>query len=271
MKRRRKQQGSRDRLLERFHAAVDHGDEGRARGLLKRIVAGGDDAFAAYARWRLGTLAEDIDPVIETLREDVARFPEEPELHHALGWTLLEMGRATEAIPHLEEACYLERDFADAWHDLAVAREETGDLAGMRQAFTEVFEIDTDVEPEPPRFSEEQVMGWAERAMEALPEEVRDALPPLPIFLEPYPEAWILEDGPGDPRLLGLCCGPTWADLRGSEPLGEMPHIYLYLQNLERACVDSRDMAEQIRITLHHEVAHFLGRDEQWLHDRGLG
>ncbi len=269
MKRRKKQQGSRDRLLERFHTAVDHGDEGRARGLLRRIEAGEDDAFAAYARWRLGTLAEDPEPAIERLRQDLTRFPEEPDLHHALGWTLLELDRPEEAVPHLEEACYLDRDLADAWHDLGTARGQVGDLAGMRQAFAEVYEIDT-ADPLPPRFSEEKVMRWAERAMEALPEEIRAELPPLPVILDDYPEPWILDDPPWDPRLLGLCVGPTWADLRGSEVFGEMPHIYLYVQNLERICADSRDMAEQIRITVHHEVAHFLGRDEDFMFERGL-
>lgn len=265
------QQGSRDRLLERFHAAVDHGDERKARGLLRRIEAGKDDAFAAYARWRMGTLAEDVEPAVQTLRRDLGRFPEEPDLHHALGWTLLELGRPDEAIPHLEEACYLDQDFGDAWHDLGFAREQTGDLAGMRQAFTEVFEIDTAPDPPPPRFSVDQMMRWAERAMEALPEDLRKALPDMPVFVQDYPDPWILEASPWDPRLLGLFDGPTYAEMMGSEAPADTPHIYLYQQNLERFCADSREMAEQVRITLHHEVGHFLGLDEEALHERGLG
>ena len=270
MKRRKKQLGSRDRLLERFHAAVDHGDEGRARALLPKIEAGGDDAFAAYARWRLGSLFDDLEATLEALREDTNRFPEEADLQHALGLTLLELDRPEEAIAHLEEACYLDRDFGDAWYDLALTREQPGDLAGMRQAFTEVFEIDTAPDPPPPRFSTDQVMGWAERAMEALPEQVRQALPEMPIFVQDYPDRWILEAQPWDPRLLGLFDGPTWAEMRGMDAPADSPHIYLYQQNLERLCFDSREMAEQVRITLHHEVGHFLGLDEHDLDERGL-
>ena len=270
MKRRKKQQGSRDRLLERFHAAVDHGDEDRARPLLRKIEAGGDDAFAAYARWRLGSMAEELEPAVEVLRADVARFPEEPDLQHALGLALLELDRPTDAIPHLEEACYLDGDFADAWHDLGFARERTGDLAGMKQAFAEVFEIDTAPDPPPPRFSTDQVVRWAERAMQALPEDVQQALPDMPIFVQDYPDPWILEAPPWDPRLLGLFDGPTLAEMRGMDAPADSPHIYLYQQNLERLCFDSREMAEQVRITLHHEVGHFLGLGEVDLDERGL-
>jgi predicted Zn-dependent protease with MMP-like domain len=69
---------------------------------------------------------------------------------------------------------------------------------------------------------------------------------------------------------LGLFDGPTWAEMRGMDAPADSPHIYLYQQNLERLCFDSREMAEQVRITLHHEVGHFLGLDEHDLDERGL-
>jgi predicted Zn-dependent protease with MMP-like domain len=269
-KARKKREASRERLLERLHAAVDHGDIARARGLLPRIEQGADDAFAAFARWRVAALDDDLEPALEIARRDVARFAEEPELQHALGWTLLELGRLDEAIPHLEEACFLDRDFADAWHDLAIVREATGDLAGMRQAFTEVFEIDTAPDPPPLRFTPEQVMQWAERAIESLRPDVREAIPNVPIFVEDYPEAWILEDSPWDPRLLGLFDGPTRAQVMGSEAPADIPKVYLYLRNLERECADARDMAEQVRITVLHELGHFLDLDEHDMDERGL-
>jgi predicted Zn-dependent protease with MMP-like domain len=260
----------RDRLLERFHSSLDHGDVRRAGKLLSEIDKGEPDAEAAFARWRLLAAAEDLAPALAFAQQAVGRFAESPELQHALGWTLLESGAAEEAIPHLEEACYLDDGFADAWHDLALARESIGDLSGMRQAFAEVYGLDTADPGGPLRWTPEQVLRWADRALESLPASVRKALGNLPIFVQDYPDDWILEEPPWDPRLLGLFDGPTYADMR-ADRAGEAPHVYLFQRNLERICPGPREMAEQVRITLHHEVGHFLGLDEDELHERGLG
>lgn len=259
-------------LVERLHQALDVGDIRRARRILKKIGAGPGDPSVHFARWRLLALDDDLEPAREAAAAGVAAFPDVADLQHALGWTLLEIGAAEEAVVPLEEACFLDPDFADAWHDLAVARELSGDPAGMRSAFDKVYRLDT-ANPEPRRFTDDAVGRMAERAMEALPAEIRGEIEDLPVFLQDYPDPWILEDAPWDPRLLGLFDGPTWADLHGGTEGGvrSSPHIYLYTANLERVCPDARTMAEQIRITLHHEVGHFLGLDEDDLHDRGLG
>ena len=269
-----KPQPQRDRLLERFHASVDHGDVRRASRLLTKIESKHDDADAAFARWRLATVDDDLEAALKAAQRAVEKFPSSADLHHALGWTLLELGEAASACGFLEEACFLDQDFADAWYDLGVARELTGDVAGMRQAFGEVYDIDTDPGRPPLRYAEEQSNKWAERAMQTLPGDVLDASRDVPIFVQDYPDRWILEDAPWDPRLLGLFDGPTWAELRATDSMmgvQSSPHVYLYQRNLERVCADSRAMAEQVRITLHHEIGHFLGLDEDDLHERGLG
>ena len=61
------------------------------------------------------------------------------------------------------------------------------------------------------------------------------------------------------------------ADAKWQELLQARQRREAYQRNLERVCHDSRDMAEQVRVTLHHEVGHFLGLEEDDLHHRGLG
>jgi len=263
----------RERLLERFHAAVDHGDVRRGSRLLAKLESGGDDADAAYARWRLASMDDDLAASLKAAKRGVERFPDVADLNHALGWTLLEQEQPEQALGYLEEACFLDQDFADAWYDLAIAREMTADEAGMKAAFREVYEIDTAPEQPPLRYSDEQIGKWADRAMAALPDEVRDAAKDVPVFVQDYPDAWIMDHPPWDPRLLGLFDGPTWAELQATDTMMGVqggPHVYLYQRNLERVCPDSRTMAEQVRITLHHEVGHFLGLDEDDLDERGL-
>lgn len=258
-------------LIERAHQALDVGDIRRARRILAKVKAPPDPALH-FARWRLLAMADDLEPARAAASEAIAGFPEVADLQHALGWTLLELGRYEDAIVPLEEACFLDPTFADCWHDLGVARELSGDPGGMRTAFAKVYELDTSAPPDR-RFSDDRVSAWAERAMAALPDAIRNEIDDLPIFLQDYPDPWIVEDAPWDPRLLGLFDGPTWAELHGHVEGGVhgSPHVYLFTANLERVCPDARAMAEQIRITLHHEVGHFLGLDEHHLHERGLG
>jgi predicted Zn-dependent protease with MMP-like domain len=55
------------------------------------------------------------------------------------------------------------------------------------------------------------------------------------------------------------------------DPWSHFPSsIVLYQRNLERAARDRRELVEEIRATLLHEVGHFLGLDEEELWQRGL-
>ncbi len=260
--------------IERAHEAIDHGDLRTARRLLAKVKEPTIDS--EFARWRAAFAARDPQPALGVARQAVTHFPESADLQHALGRTLMELGRHEEALPALEEACYLDEDFDDAWYDLAIVRSELGDTAGMRAAFTEVYELDC-AEPLPPLlFSPERVQAWAQRAFDMLPEEIQERVADVPVFIADYPEPWILEAPPWDPRLLGLFDGPTWAELRSSDlagggAFGSAPHVYLFQRNLERIAPDPRDMAREVRVTVHHELGHFLGLDEHDLHERGLG
>jgi predicted Zn-dependent protease with MMP-like domain len=45
----------------------------------------------------------------------------------------------------------------------------------------------------------------------------------------------------------------------------------LFKRNLERSAGDAAELAEQIRVTLYHELGHYLGLDEDALEDLGYG
>ena len=251
--------------------AVDHQDRLQAGSLLERIEEDRRDAESAFARWRFLAGSDEMSAALEAIERDAAEYPNDPDLARALGWTLADVGRVEEATAALTRAVRLDSSFADAWHDLALAKEALGDTEGMQHAFSKVYALDTAANLAPMRFEPSQVLKWADHAVSALPASVQSVIPHLPIFVQDYPDDWILDDSPYDPRLLGLFDGPTYAEVHGGEAAGVSAHIYLYQRNLERVCPGPREMAEQVRITLHHEVGHFLGLDEDELYDRGLG
>ena len=260
-----------ERLLERIHSCVDHGDHGLAEQLLAGLLPGSGSAEVAYAHWRCLSLDENLRPAEAAVRQALTKHPNRSELHHALGWTLAETGQFKAAAHALERACALDPLRADSWHDLATTREAMGETASMRKAFEQVYALDTKKPQAPNLFATDQILAWADRALRMLPDKVREAVKTLPIFVQDYPDDWILEEPPWDPRLLGLFDGPSLALWETIESPESTPHVYLFQRNLERVCPDPRLMAEQVRVTVHHEVGHFLGLDELELIERGLG
>ena len=74
-----------------------------------------------------------------------------------------------------------------------------------------------------------------------------------------------------DPRILGLFSGVARArpERARRRPSGSV--IQLFQRNLERDARDEEDLADEIRITVLHETAHYFGYDEDDLERLGLG
>lgn len=103
--------------------------------------------------------------------------------------------------------------------------------------------------------------------VQSLPGRLREQVATLPITFELKPKPELVADGI-EPDILGLFFGPAFAD-EESSPLP--PHVILFLDNLWDAAEGDEDIfREEIRITLLHELGHYLGLDEDELTERGL-
>jgi predicted Zn-dependent protease with MMP-like domain len=102
-----------------------------------------------------------------------------------------------------------------------------------------------------------------------LPAELRAEAGKLPVIFEPRPGPDTLADGT-EPDTLGQFIGGELDEIQaGCQPLP--PQIVLYLENLwEYAEAREEIFADEVRITLLHELGHYLGLDELDLEDRGL-
>ena len=95
--------------------------------------------------------------------------------------------------------------------------------------------------------------------LDALPDEMVAHLDNVVFLIEPRPE-----DGS---ETLGLYEGVSLLD-RGGYGYGEAPdRIILYRENLLAFCEDRAQLADEIHITLVHEIAHFHGIDDDRLHE----
>ena len=108
------------------------------------------------------------------------------------------------------------------------------------------------------------------RAYGQLPEGLRNRLQNVDIVVEEWPgpdEAPLL--GEHD-TLFGLYQGWPLTERDGIGPA--LPdRIVIYRQPILRACQTREEAAREIRITLWHEVGHYLGMTEEDLHRLGYG
>jgi len=101
------------------------------------------------------------------------------------------------------------------------------------------------------------------RTLADLPAEIRRSAETVPVFLEKSPDVDDLASGI-DEDTLGLF---------DESPAGlPTPRIRLWLLNLWDYADGDEDLyREEVRLTLLHELGHFLGWDEEDLEERGLG
>ena len=154
-------------------------------------------------------------------------------------------------------------------HHLGEPREGVLHIADER--FEAASRLDPESFPLPRRLSTAEFDERLRVAMDRLPEEYQRHLEKVVVTVEDLPADEILleEDPPLDPEgLLGLFVGISRDQGSSFSPGGELPpRILLSKRNLERLVLDPDELAEQIAITLYHELGHYLGLDEDELAD----
>jgi predicted Zn-dependent protease with MMP-like domain len=99
-------------------------------------------------------------------------------------------------------------------------------------------------------------------ALDALPEAFRTRLENVEI---------VIEDAPENEHLLGHYHGVPLTH-RGSSYSGYLPDkITIYRRPLERRARTPEELAEQVRVTVWHEIAHHFGISDERLRELGWG
>lgn len=109
------------------------------------------------------------------------------------------------------------------------------------------------------------------RALEKIPQPFRQAMQNVAIVVEDWPDPEVAEEVTGDPDevLYGLFTGTPLPERR-LEDSGDLPAVIsLYQGPLEEDFPDLEELVEEIEITLVHEIAHFMGFDEETLREYG--
>ncbi len=118
--------------------------------------------------------------------------------------------------------------------------------------------------------SRREFIRLVRRAYRQVPPAVREALCNVDIAVEEWASAEELGLRQGESTLFGLYTGVPLPEREGGEPL--MPdRIVIYRQPMLESCSTRAEVVREVRVTLLHEVGHYLGMSEEDLHRLGYG
>ncbi len=121
------------------------------------------------------------------------------------------------------------------------------------------------------RVSADEFERLVREAIAEIPESLRGYLDNVVVEVEPVPRAEDLAGLEIDDatELLGLYHGTPMTE-RSVELEMQLPdRVTIYQRNIEQICETPREIVEQIRTTVLHEIGHFFGMDEDDLFDVG--
>lgn len=112
------------------------------------------------------------------------------------------------------------------------------------------------------------------RAFDRIPAEIRERMEDVVLTVQKRPSREVMEElgYPPDEPLLGLFQGDSLQEhsFFVLPPL-QPDTIFIFQEPLEEMCETIEELESEIEITVVHEVAHFLGIDEERLEELGYG
>ena len=264
-----------DQLLDRAEEALDQGNAGDTLRLCEQVLSRQPDHtgarfLGAEALRDLGDLPEAED----WYREVVRHTPQHSASWSGLGAVLFDQLRFEEARVALLRAIREDDGNPEAFYWRAMIRERRGDLRGARRDYRRARNLDPLRFPMPLVLTDAMVEAVVTETLLALHPTIRAYLAQVAILLEEVPdiETCSQYDPPAPPgEVLGYFSGMSLMDRSIENPWSNLPSaIVLFRRNLERIAWDHDRLLEELRITVFHEVGHFLGLDEDDLEARGL-
>jgi predicted Zn-dependent protease with MMP-like domain len=147
-------------------------------------------------------------------------------------------------------------------------------MAGADRDLHRAHRLDPQTFPKMVHVDDATVEAIVDEAVRAMHPSIREYLKQVALVLDEVPDEEILRqwDPPMPPgEIVGYFSGYSLVERSGDNPWSALPSsIVLFRRNLGRLASDPDRVVEELRVTVLHEVGHFLGLDEQDLEDRGL-
>jgi predicted Zn-dependent protease with MMP-like domain len=266
--------GASSKVVEAICEALENGDPAQAWLLARRALSSAKSDPVLH--FLGGQALLELDRPAEAVREltqSAKLEPEDQEFRIYRAWALFRACRFDEALHEIQRVAAGPEPFPELHYVRGLCLERSGDRVEADRQFRLAASMDPEAFPEPLRLSSAEFERQLDLARRSLHEEFRSHLDTVTVLVEDLPDDALLreESPPLDPEhLLGLFCGVPLNLQDSFSPGGELPpRIYLFQRNLERSSASKSELAEQIRVTLYHELGHYLGMSEAELDDSG--
>lgn len=198
--------------------------------------------------------------------------PDDADAIYERGVALYELCRFDEARRALEKALALAPD--DAWtiHELGLVAERLGERARADELLARARTLSPEDFPPELQVDAEAFDAEVKDALAALPATEKKALQSIPLEVADLPDAadLLAVDPPLSPSILGLFRGPSEGEPCTKADGPRCRSIVIYRRNLLRFARDRRELSEQVRVTVLHELGHLHGESDDELRARGL-
>lgn len=261
----------RDEVIDRGWDRMEDGNPEEALEIAEALLAQDPDDVegALLSGSALISLGEHADAE-RRIRRCLVLDPARAEAHLALGQLLYETCRFDEGLQSVEKVLSENPASSDTQYLAGLLLEMKGRRGDADDCFRRASELEPELYSMPASLDPEEFDRAVEEALSSLPAQFRESMENLAILVEDIPPRDLLEsmDEPA-PDLLGLFVGVPLSEKSHADVARLPERIYLFKRNLERACTDRETLVAEIRVTLLHEVGHYLGMDEEALREAG--
>ena len=121
--------------------------------------------------------------------------------------------------------------------------------------------------------TEEEFEEAVADGLDLVPDELLDLLDNVVILTRDEPDPSMLRpedyDEDGLPSLLGLYDGVALTERGDGWSMALPDQIFIFRGPLERWCETREELADEVAVTVIHEIAHHFGIDDERLHELG--
>jgi predicted Zn-dependent protease with MMP-like domain len=262
-------------ILDQAEAALEAGEPENALELCNRVLTRspqhpGANFVKGDALRVLGELLDAAD----AYREAALAQPDHAASWASLALTSFEILDFEEARRSVSRSVREDPRNPEAWWVRSLLQEWRGDFAGAQRSLSHAQWLDPVGFPMPPTLTDDEVERLVEQAILHLHPDIRTLFANVTIILDEIPGLDVLLDyhPPASPlEILGYFSGHSVMEKSTDEPWSQLPaSIVLFRRNLSRISNDRSELVNQLKITLFHEIGHFLGLNEEDLTERGL-
>ncbi len=262
-------------ILDLAEDALDRGDPNSALALCGQILeVAPEHAGAMFVTAEAYRDLRELGAAADCYRLVIELSPDHSPAWSALGAVYFDSLQFQAASNALARSIRLDPQNPESYFWRAMLRERRDDFRGAARDYRHAALIDPTLYPVPPDLDDATIDAIVREALSQLHPSVRSYLRQVAILLEEYPpeDALMQYEPPMPPGdILGYFSGVPLTERSLENPWSHLPSaIVLYRRNLQRIAWDRERLLEELRITVFHEVGHFLGLDEDDLEERGL-